>query len=89
MLKDKDQHMSDPMIPSGPGNQGIQPTERAAQRVRPPMPRWVKIFGIVSIAVVLLMIGVSLLSGGQHGPARHLGASVVSGYNQQAPAGLT
>lgn len=40
---------------------------------RPPYPgtpRWVKVFGIVAIVVVLLVIAM-LLIGGEHGPSRH------------------
>lgn len=36
------------------------------------MPRWVKVFGIVTAALVVLIV-VLLLVGG-HGPGRHLGA---------------
>jgi hypothetical protein len=34
-------------------------------------PRWVKVFGIIALVLVLL-IGIMLLSGGEHGPGRHL-----------------
>jgi hypothetical protein len=40
---------------------------------RPPYPgtpRWVKVFGIVLIVVVLLAIA-TMLIGGEHGPGRH------------------
>jgi hypothetical protein len=36
------------------------------------MPRWVKVFAIVAIVVVVLVIAVMLLTGGQHGPSRHI-----------------
>jgi hypothetical protein len=36
------------------------------------MPRWVKVFLIVGAALLLLMVAVLLLSGGEHGPGRHL-----------------
>lgn len=35
----------------------------------PATPRWVKVFGIVALAVVVLVV-IALLSGG-HGPGRH------------------
>ena len=35
-------------------------------------PRWVKIFVIVAIVVVVVGVAVFLLSGGQHGPGRHV-----------------
>ncbi|MBI4591459.1 MAG: hypothetical protein HY725_21745 [Candidatus Rokubacteria bacterium] len=42
-------------------------------RVRPPTPRWVKVFGIIGIVVVLLVVAVLLFGGGPggHGPGRH------------------
>jgi hypothetical protein len=41
---------------------------------RPPYPgtpRWVKVFGIIVIVVVLLALGLMFLVGGEHGPGRH------------------
>jgi hypothetical protein len=35
-------------------------------------PRWVKIFGLVSIVVIVLLAAALIFGGGQHGPARHL-----------------
>lgn len=34
-------------------------------------PRWVKISAIVAGVLILVVIAVMLLTGGQHGPARH------------------
>jgi hypothetical protein len=39
---------------------------------QPGMPRWVKVFGIIAIALVLLVVVIMLVSGGEHGPGRHL-----------------
>ncbi|MCU1634663.1 MAG: hypothetical protein JWM61_3315 [Micrococcaceae bacterium] len=53
-------------------NQGTR-TDGDARQVRPPMPRWVKIF----LAVVLVIVAALLISralGVQHGPGMH-GAS--------------
>ena len=41
---------------------------------RPPYPgtpRWVKVFGIIVIFVVLLAVAIIFISGGEHGPSRH------------------
>jgi hypothetical protein len=35
-------------------------------------PRWVKVFVIVTIVLVVLGVVIFLISGGQHGPARHV-----------------
>jgi hypothetical protein len=37
----------------------------------PGAPRWVKVFGIIAIVVVLLVV-ILALAGGQHGPSRHM-----------------
>lgn len=41
-----------------------------AEPTRPAMPRWVKVLGLVAIALLLLFLASSFLGGG-HGPARH------------------
>ena len=38
------------------------------------MPRWVKIFGSVLIAMVVLLV--LILAGGEHGPAAHMSSHV-------------
>jgi nitrate reductase NapE component len=50
------------------------------QTTKPPTPRWVKVFAIIAVVVVLL-VAVALVTGlggpGQHGPGRHsLGGGV-------------
>jgi hypothetical protein len=34
-------------------------------------PRWVKIFGLVALVVIVLFVVVLLIGGGEHGPSRH------------------
>lgn len=34
-------------------------------------PRWVKVFGIITIVVVLLFVILLIAGGGRHGPSRH------------------
>jgi hypothetical protein len=36
------------------------------------VPRWVKVFVITALGLAILMVVVMLVSGGQHGPGRHL-----------------
>jgi hypothetical protein len=36
------------------------------------MPRWVKVSGIIAIVLALTVVIVVLVSGGEHGPGRHL-----------------
>lgn len=38
----------------------------------PRTPRWVIVFGIIAIIIVLLVVGLKLYGDGQHGPMRHL-----------------
>jgi hypothetical protein len=47
-------------------------------------PRWLKVFGIVAL-VVILLVGVLLLVGGEHGPGRH--APSDGGGGHTPPAG--
>jgi hypothetical protein len=36
------------------------------------VPRWVKVFVVTALGLALLMVVVMLVSGGRHGPGRHL-----------------
>ena len=47
-------------------------------------PRWVKVSGIITLALVLLLI--LLLAGGNHGPGRHQSSR---GYGGQLPSVAT
>lgn len=40
------------------------------------MPRWVKMSAIVAVLLAVLVVVVMLLSGGEHGPGRHLSAGL-------------
>lgn len=41
------------------------------------VPRWVKVFGLIALALVLLLVITQLLAGGKHGPSRHTGSAPV------------
>ena len=40
----------------------------------PPMPRWVKIFIGIIVAVLVTLVLLKVVGGGGHGPRRHLGS---------------
>ncbi len=47
------------------------------------MPRWVKVFGIIALVVVLLVVVVLLTRGTDHGPGRHFGLGDLVGRTPQ------
>ncbi len=47
----------------------------ATTGARPATPRWVRVFGIIALALLLMLV-VMLLTGGNHGPGRHLSPGV-------------
>jgi hypothetical protein len=52
-------------------------------------PRWVKVFGVVILVLVLLFVVLRVSGvGGQHGPARHTLGGDTSGANTP-PSGVT
>jgi hypothetical protein len=62
-------HMADP--PPDNGNDNGVGSDRGSTAGT---PRWVKVFGIVALVVVLLLVIVLLTRGpGGHGPSRHTG----------------
>jgi hypothetical protein len=56
-------------------------TDRPTE-ARPKVPRWVKVLAIIAVVVALAVVVVMKLSGGQHGPGRHL----PGGSGGEAPA---
>lgn len=63
---------------------GVRQTED-----RPPStPRWVKVSGIIVIALILLFVIMGLFGGGKHGPGRHMpGVQPGEQIQQEAPEG--
>lgn len=52
--------------------------ERAKTTGTPPAtPTWVKVFGIILLALALV-VGIVMLSGGEHGPSRHMPSASVT-----------
>jgi len=54
--------------------------------VPPGIPRWVKVSAIVVALVIVLVIAVTLLAGGNHGPGRHLSLAPYMELSTAAPA---
>jgi hypothetical protein len=57
-----------PPSPDSNGNTDVGPSHGST----PGIPRWVKVFGIVALVLVLLVIIMLFVSGGSHGPGRHI-----------------
>jgi hypothetical protein len=67
---------------SGPEFTQNQPAATSPRR--PGIPRWVKVSALVGIGLLLLLIAVALLGGGeagpgQHGPGQHTAGAPSSG----------
>lgn len=61
---------------AGPPTEPTEPTAGA--------PRWVKVFGVITLVVAVLLVALLLVGGGNHGPGRHTGSGEAGG--QTAPA---
>jgi uncharacterized cupredoxin-like copper-binding protein len=84
----KETHMAHlPRDPDTGDDTGVRPiTDRP-----PRTPRWVKVFGIIALVLVLFFIIRLLLgAGGGHGPGRHRGggAATAPSSGQQNPGGV-
>ena len=49
------------------------------------VPRWVKVFVITALGLALLVVLAMLLSGGRHGPGRHLSSAGIDATVAIAP----
>jgi hypothetical protein len=78
--------MADPPRARDPGEDADLAPERGSP---PPMPRWVKVSGIIVAVLVLLLVVVLLVAGG-HGPRRHAsGDAADHGPRSSVTAALT
>ena len=57
--------------------------EESADRGPTGPPRWVKVSGIIALALIVLVL-IALLAGGNHGPGRHQSSR---GHGGQLPSG--
>jgi hypothetical protein len=72
--------MADPSLDPGAGDDpGGAGSDRGSTAG---MPRWVKAFLIIALVIVVLLV-VLLLTGGEHGPGRHM-----SGGSDHYQAGM-
>ena len=66
--------MGDPPRARDPGEAAGVGADRGSP---PGMPRWVKVSGIIVAVLALLLVIVLLVSGGEHGPRRHVSGGSV------------
>ncbi len=64
-----------PPSPDANGNTNVGPGRELTLGI----PRWVKVFGIVALVLVLLVVIMLFASGGSHGPGRHIPSSGAGG----------
>jgi hypothetical protein len=69
---------------------GVGPERESLTSTPHRTPRWVKVFGIIALVLVLLVVVKLLIGGGRHGPRRHLGArgDTAPSSGQQNPGGV-
>jgi hypothetical protein len=60
--------------PSDPDDSGYDQARGSTTGV----PRWVKVFVLVAVAIAVLGVVVMLLVGGEHGPGRHQSSTTAS-----------
>jgi hypothetical protein len=57
---------------------------RAPAPSYPGMPTWLKVGGIVTLILILLVVAIMFIAGGTHGPSRHVPSSSGSSSTPQA-----
>ncbi len=56
----------------------LEPDRESTMTTPPGIPRWVKVFGIITLALILLVGIMMFASGGEHGPGRHVPSASVT-----------
>jgi hypothetical protein len=59
-------------LPNSNSESGNDTNVRLTEERPPGMPRWVKVSGIIAIALALLFISMHLFGGGGMGPMHHM-----------------
>jgi hypothetical protein len=74
-----------PSSPDSNGDTGVGP----GRGLTPGTPRWVKVFGIVALILVLLVV-IMLVTGvgGDHGPGRHMPFGGAGGHTPPIAHGV-
>ena len=70
------------MADTSPGRDESGNATGAADEPIAGTPRWVKVFGLIALVVVLLFLVVLVVGGGEHGPGRHTPAGASSPSSQ-------
>jgi hypothetical protein len=66
-----------------------RPHTGTARGGHPGLPRWVKMSGIIIAILVLALVAVMLIAGGDHGPSRHGGQATKQTDLKATAAALT
>jgi hypothetical protein len=52
-------------------DQNLAAPDRVSRTAYPGTPRWVKVTGIITFVLILLVVIIMFVGGGEHGPGRH------------------
>jgi hypothetical protein len=55
----------------------------------PGIPRWVKIASLVGILLIVLLIAVMVIAGGDHGPGRHMSMALTTNHSLEQSGALS
>ena len=82
----EDTHTADmPTYPETGDDPGVRPNHGSP----PGIPRWVKVFGIVALILILLVAIIMFTGiGGQHGPDRHMRSGDAGGNTPPIEQGV-
>jgi len=81
--------MADRPPDPGPNGDTIDDIRVRPDRTSPPAtPRWVKVFGIIALVLILLVVIAMLVGGGNHGPGRHMPSGGAGGHMPPIELGM-
>jgi len=84
--KEEDTHMADPSLyPDANSDIGDDTEVGVDRELTAGTPRWVKVFALIGIVLVLLFVILQFTGGGDHSPRRHTPPASVTEQSVQQP----
>jgi hypothetical protein len=75
------------MLDLEPRDDTVDRSSKRCQVARPSRPRWVTALGVLALVLIVILLVMALVGGGEHGPDRHTSSLDVTRTTPDVPGG--